>query len=338
MELINVSPFAAKHLVTNDGYGRETLLVVVKATYLVTDKAKFAPQQADIVVADVYHGAPGASSIKSTGDLSLFKPRAEVIVSGCAYPRQSHDRSVDAVLRVAGIEKRLQIFGDRVWQKTPFGYRPSDPLPFDKIPVVYERCFGGADESRADHPQYCAFNPVGCGFAGKSTSLQFAGRPVPNVVSPHASLQAPTADAQPACFAAIAPHWLPRVAHTGTYDAAWQKQVMPLLPNDFDPQYYQTAPQDQILASYIHGGEVVCLENMTASHLLEFEIPKTKPLISVNLGDDLLDVTANCDTLQIDCEQRQFTLVWRARVDVHERLRELFWICVEDCEAAYVES
>lgn len=338
MELINVSPFAAKHLITNDGYGRETLLVVVKATYAVAAKSQLTAQPTDIVVADEYHGEPGASSIKSTGDLSLFKPHAEVLVSGCAYPRQPADRSVEVALRMASVEKRLRVFGDRIWQKTPLGYRPSDPLAFDKIPVVYERCFGGADESLTDQPQYWAYNPVGCGFAGKSSSMPFAGLPVPNVLSADAALQAPSADAQTACFAAIAPHWLPRVAHAGTYDATWQKEVMPLLPRDFDPKYYQAAPRDQILPNFIHGGEVVCIENMSAAHLLEFEIPQQKPLISLNLGDDLLELSANCDTLQIDCEQRQFSLVWRARLDVHERLRELFWICIEDCEAAYVAN
>jgi hypothetical protein len=235
-----------------------------------------------------------------------------------------------------GVEKRLRVFGDRVWQKTPFGYRPSDPQAFGKIPVVYERCFGGADESLIDQPQFWAYNPVGCGFAGKSSSMPFAGLSVPNVLSADASLQSPSADAQTACFAAIAPHWLPRVAHAGTYDATWQKEVMPLLPKDFDPQYYQAAPRDQILPNFIQGGEVVCIENMSASHLLEFEIPIQKPLVSLNLGDDLLELAANCDTLQIDCEERQFSLVWRARIDVHQRLRELFWVCVEDYEAAYV--
>ncbi len=338
MEFFNVSPFAAKHLVTNDGFGRETLLVVVKATFALTGKAELTAKQSEIVVADKYHGEPGASSIKSTGELSLFKPQADVIVNGCAYPVRAGDRSVDAILRVAGIEKRLRVFGDRVWLKTPVGYRPSDPLPFEKIPVVYERCFGGSDESLANLPQFCALNPVGCGFAGKRSSMQFEDLPVPNVVSPNASLQSPNTDCETVCFSAVAPHWLPRSDFAGTYDEAWRKNVMPLLPKDFDPQYYQVAPQDQILPDYIRGGEAVCIENMTASHLIEFEIPTQKPLISVNLGDDVLELTANCDTLQVDCELGQFAMVWRARVDVHERLRELFWICVEDCEVAYVEN
>ncbi len=338
MELFNVSPFAAKHLVTNDGHGRETLLVVVKATYDLAAKTELVSKQSEIVVADEYHGEPGFSSIKLTGDLSLYKPKADVIVSGCAYPRQPGDRSVDAMLRMAGIEKRLRVFGDRVWKKSPFGYRPSDPLPFEKMPIVYERCFGGSDESVVALPQFCAHNPIGCGYAGQRSSLQFDDLPVPNVVSPNDSLQAPTADGETTCFAAIAPHWLPRSAFAGTYDEAWQKHVMPLLPKDFDPQYYQAAPQDQLLPDYIVGGEAVCIENMTASHRLEFEVPRQRPLVSVNLGDEVLELAANCDTLHVDCEQKQLTLVWRARVDVHERLRELFWICIEDCEAAYVEA
>lgn len=38
-----------------------------------------------------------------------------------------------------------------------------------------------------------------------------------------------------------------RAALGGTYDAAWQSRRAPLLPEDFDPSYWQSAPVDQRL-------------------------------------------------------------------------------------------
>jgi hypothetical protein len=46
----------------------------------------------------------------------------------------------------------------------------------------------------------------------------------------------------PAGFGPIACHWQPRVGFAGTYGDAWVANRLPLLPDDFDDRFFQSAP------------------------------------------------------------------------------------------------
>ena len=60
----------------------------------------------------------------------------------------------------------LRVHGDRVWQRAvTLGVRPSDPAPFVKMPLVWERAYGGvATSSTEQRPAFEPRNPIGCGF------------------------------------------------------------------------------------------------------------------------------------------------------------------------------
>ncbi len=71
------------------------------------------------------------------------------------------------------INKRLRVFGDRYWEKGRFGLRMTEPEPFENMPIIYERAFGGIDE-QASTPEQLIMeerNPVGTGFAVKAQYL-----------------------------------------------------------------------------------------------------------------------------------------------------------------------
>ena len=65
-------------------------------------------------------------------------------------------------LEVAGVaegRKFQGVLGDRVWEGPLFGrLRLSDPAPFEQMPIVYERAFGGSRGRGAFFP-----NPIGVG-------------------------------------------------------------------------------------------------------------------------------------------------------------------------------
>ena len=54
--------------------------------------------------------------------------------------------SLDVRFTLGGIDKRLRIFGERIWERGVLGAaRLSSPRPFDVMPIRYERSFGGWD-------------------------------------------------------------------------------------------------------------------------------------------------------------------------------------------------
>jgi hypothetical protein len=183
--------------------------------------------------------------------------------------------------------------------------------------------------SRSDRPDGCRSNPVGLGFAASGSNKNFTGLPVPNMLPVDASFQRPTSSAPVVGFSWIAPNWEPRVDLAGTYDDAWLKNRMPNLPDDFQDRFFNAAPVDQQLKNPIQGGEVVQVENATPKGRLEFTVPKETLRLSVCLGDDLLEQEMRCDTAIVHAEKQWLSLVWRATVDVHQRVPEFSWSCVE---------
>lgn len=335
MELVNMTPLAAHQSLTTDGRGREILLVVVKATWSLQGPPQLLAEQPPVVPADGYAGDPALTSIIAPGDLALAKPATDVVLAGCAWPARPGDRQVDVSLRLGKLDKTVRVFGDRVWERRGGGFSPSAAQPIEKVPLVYERAFGGADLSRPDAPAFHPANPVGCGFAGPRSAFPFEGQPVPNLVAPSRPLESPGAEGVTACFSPVAPGWMPRRGFAGTCDEAWQRDVMPLLPRDFDPRFFCFAPADQQLETPPRPGDVVEVVNATPDHLLRFALPAAQPHVAVCAGDDLLEPALVCDTVLVDANQLRLTLVWRSRVDLHQRVGELRWTSVEEGAPAH---
>ncbi|NVJ16810.1 DUF2169 domain-containing protein [Myxococcus sp. AM010] len=121
MDLYNLTPFTAGRFVFLDGTGRESLLVVVKATFSLQEgRAVVAAAQAPLTLADEYRGAPARSSLLRASDLAPFKPATDVLLDGFAYAGRRSRTEVLVALQVGAITKGVQVFGERVWD-TSFG-------------------------------------------------------------------------------------------------------------------------------------------------------------------------------------------------------------------------
>jgi hypothetical protein len=329
VRLVNRTKIAVERVITMDGTGREVLLVLAKATYDArTDPPRLADAQIPIQMADEYEGEPGASCVRLASDLALFKPAADVILLGHARPRRRGDTQVDVVLRVGSLGKTVRVLGDRRFQKTLFGYKISRPVPLERVPLTFARAYGGSDTSTRK-PAYCAENPAGTGFRLPRSKADLEDVPAPNLEYPGRGLRRPSAKGRPAAFGFVAPSWRPRVDYAGTYDDAWFEHRMPLLPDDFDPRFNQTAPPDQILGGFLKGGERVRVTGVSDQGELAFTVPRERPTAVVRLGAERLEPELVCDTLVIDADRAVFTLVWRGTVAVHGRLDELEWVKVE---------
>jgi hypothetical protein len=243
--------------------------VAVKGTFQIKPDGSvvLADEQSEPLIAPEYGGQDGISSLRYDADLVGPKPTTDVILNGTAHaPNGKPANEFLVSLRLGPIHKKIKVVGNRTWEKSVFGLSPSAIQPVSKVPIVYERAYGGFDRSDPDprKQRLDARNPVGCGLVAKQ------GQALPNFEYTSGRLE----KAGPAGFGALDSYWSPRRELHGTFDEAWQKSRYPLLPADWDPRCLLCSPADQRPASYLRGGELVELENLTPSGKLSFVLPK----------------------------------------------------------------
>jgi hypothetical protein len=333
MQVLNFSPFPVQPLVLLDNNGKETLLVVAKATYVVGDgSARRSEEQEPIRPADRYRGEPGLSSLEWAGETALYKPATDVILLGSAYSCGRNRSIVDVHLSAGRIRKTVRVFGDRQWE----GRRPriSEPLPFDRLPLCPERAFGGVDASNEEAPESDARNPVGVGFLARRSRRSPAGTSLPNLEDPANPIRSPMDRPVPAVTGFVAPGWEPRRSLAGTYDSKWKAERAPFLPDDYSPLFQQTAPADQVFPGYMEGGEPVAVQNASPGGRLSFLLPTTRFDVTVRIGEDVLPLAMRLDTVVIDGDSSALRMVWRGSTPVHNSVYDVSWINASASEEA----
>lgn len=338
LQLHNHTPLKAMILVVPDRHGVESLLVVVKGTYRLSDGALAAEQQ-PILMADQWAGEPGTSPLLAAHDLALEKSGTDILLIGSAHaPGGQPVREMEVSLQVGPLHKRIRVIGDRVWEKSFFGHRISEPAPFSVMPLSWDRAYGGVDAG-ADQsaPPACdARNPSGRGVVHSKPATPQAGRPLPNLEDPASPITKAKDQPAPAGCGPLAPSWQPRAGWAGTYDEAWQQNRAPYLPTDFDPRFFQAAPPDQVVVPHLVGGERVAFDGVAPSGRLTGCIPSQAVPVRCGFDDGDVPVPARLDTVTVMPDKDQICLVWRGLLAVDKRTLQARTIviggCSEDCD------
>ncbi len=324
MQHINTSGFEALFYPTVNREGHETAVAIVRATFEIGPNERLEPaaEQIPVRMEDVYFGDPGVSSCLEESDLAVYKPGTDVIVVGEAHaPHGRPASTVHVGVRVGDLQKTAVVLGDRIYHRM-FGAGPlvaSEPTAFTRLPLVWERTFGGSDPSTADgeRSQFDARNPVGCGF-GKATP----GQKLPNIY--------PDTDyrvREPCGFSPVGRGWLPRYPLAGTYDAKWQKERAPFLPRDFDYRFFQCAPRGQVSAKHLRGDEPVRILNMSPEGLQAFTLPGLEMGLTIRVDrKPVQKCLAALDTVVLEPARRRVTLVWRRAIACRRSTNEVLQV------------
>lgn len=322
-QLDNRTPFAAERGWVRDRDGAEVWLVAVKATFdiLSDGKTEIAKEQPPVLRLPEHHGEPGQSSVKYDADLPLTKRTTDVIVIGHAYaPAGRPATELDVGVRVGPVQKVLRVFGDRTWG----ALGASAPRPFDKMPLIYERAFGGVDpKSKTPEKDWDWRNPVGTGFVASASNAD--GLPLPNIEDPKALIGSRRDRPAPAGFGVIASHWQPRVGFAGTYDDHWMKTRQPLLAEDLDDRWFQSAPADQQAPQFLRGGEPVALLRLTLGGELRFALPKLYLGFETRFYDGSREVHKDrkLHTVILEPDFPRVSLVWHTALPCHFKVQKL---------------
>lgn len=207
-------------------------------------------------------------------DECIVKQRSEFLVHGAAYAPGgpgSKTLALEVSVSVAGVNKRLHVFGPRRWQ----GLRASEPEPFERVPLDWRHTYGGPD-----HP----INPLGMGRVGGGSKEP--PRWLPQVVKPNHNPLGPDEAVPPVALGIVDCMWPQRAQHAGTYDERWLKEQSPGFANDIDWRYFNLASEDQWFATPPRGDEPFEFIHMHPTQpQLQGQLPGFVPRCFVDHGD-----------------------------------------------------
>jgi hypothetical protein len=258
--------------------------VVAKATFaFAADGPAVRGEPQPIFADEVHHGKRANQSIRFASDHAIYLTRAEVFLTGHAHAPQG-----------ASIEQmpvRLGVFdGARlVLDKTVLIRKKGG---FQKIPLVYERAFGGMGFSD---------NPFGVGATDASEE--------PNILD--------LADARRAAgFGPIAASWPARRGLLGEMPRKLLKAPVVELPDNFDWAYFQAAPADQRV-DFFRGDEWIVIDGVSPTRpRVRTRLPGARGLARVHGLSSFgiaegQPLALHADTLRIDADEERITLSFR---------------------------
>ena len=209
-------------------------------------------------------------------DDGLPKPHAEFLVAGsCHAPAGQTLKRAEVRFQVGRVEKRLAVFGDRLWRRGGIGM--TEPQEFTSMPLSWEYSFG--------HARY-ADNPLGRGLiAGDAPSDGVFL--LPNIEY-RDHLIVDTADRpRPAAPLPMPANWPVRSRKAGTYGDAWLRDRWPWFPDDIDWEYCNAAPEDQYIDGFFQGGEAIRVTGMHPDFQdIQSQVPHLRPRCFATVKQD----------------------------------------------------
>lgn len=334
----NKTPFVFEFMGVADEDGRPHVLLLAKATYdLGTTGLVLAEQQVPVNWGGEAWGKPGESSDKYEPECAFIKPATDVVLIGHAHAGQKEATEVQVSLQVGPLKKVVRVVGERTWFKSLGQVSMTKPLPFARMPLTWERAFGGWDRTNPD-PKKHAFepcNPVGVGFRASPRHFE-EGLRLPNLEDPQAPLREFGQRVPPVGFGFTSPHWQPRAAYAGTYDETWVKERKPLLPRDFDRRFFNAAPPGLVAPGHLQGNEPVTLVNVSSRGRLAFSLPgqPAPDVTAVIAGGSDLNPRLVLDTVIIDTDAHRVMLLWRGTIPLFGGVRDVRTLVLSSATAS----
>jgi hypothetical protein len=276
--------------------GQLSVTVLVKATFrLAAGRPMSVTIPEPVLDKDEPSGAL-LSSPRAPADTAPQLRKADVMLFGSGYAPLTagsarSTTTTEITVRLAMgrddtvlLDKALRLVGNRQ------GDNP--PTPFTRLPISYERAFGGPDVPN---------NPIGVGIA-RHRGAQ------PNVLSPGGTSETI------AGFGPIPLFFLSRDKLLGSHSRKLLRQAIAEIPVDFDWDYFQSAPDDQRIAT-LQGNEWLELTGVSPTHHhLRTWLPSARAVTRVygqehsNVPDS---VPLCADSLLIEPDDNRCSLVWR---------------------------
>jgi hypothetical protein len=345
MELTNSTPLPAKVVVgaLPDQQSRIGILVA-KATYRFDLGGRVEIDTQDpFPLFDKDQDTP--LGILPTDGTARRGPRFEVMLLGNAHPPRPPATVTKVALSVGKEQRELMVFGDRAWIVTSPSRRSiGNPAPYDLMPLVYERAFGGTTPVHIDRDTVVdirdPINPRGKGFDAELPAssmcqalrapkgfprLPPTPRPLPNLENPRTLIARWEDQPDPVGWAATPTDTA--IAHLkfirsesakvleaqkkGQYDAdAYQKELEARKNDDPDGWLYRAHPD--WLIERPPAGALITMENLLPdARQLRFALPQLRVVADYTLAGRQGQRDLIPQVLVLLPEEKRFYLVYR---------------------------
>ncbi len=246
-------------------------------------------------------------------DVGMPKPRGEVVVIGEAVAPAGRPVTQMAVeFSVGPVRKRMTVIGDRYWQLTRDGAAFSRPQSFERMPLGWDRAFGGPA-----HPD----NPFGTGHGALARLKE--GQPVrlPNIEDASNLILDAEHSPNPVGCAPLDVMAPVRQRHAGTYDDSYLKRHFPGHAPDFDWAFYNTVPVDQRAPGFFRGDEEIRIVGMHEEHgPIRSRLPGMRVRAFANVerggGRTLTEVDMRCETVVLFPAQLKGVVIYRGGCEI----------------------
>jgi hypothetical protein len=200
-------------------------------------------------------------------------------------------------------QRKLAVFGDRIWEKRNGAIVPSAPQPFTAMPLTLQNAYGGHDEWD-ELPIPFGSNPVGKGFIFQEETA--IGKPLPHIENPDHLIQSWTDQPEPVGFCAPPPVWPLRVAKFIEFDPATG------MMKKIDPKFFNTCFPDMIVPHEMaQPGTMVVIHGMHPQGPLTLRLPPTPIEATIHFDDVRHQAIPFIDQIGIDTEQETVFITYR---------------------------
>lgn len=338
LQLDNKTPFDSQITLTTNPKGADVIVLAVKATFSILPHVEVAEEQIPLSLEDEHIDDPASSSVLYASEMLLPKPGSDVILNGHAYvPDGQRAGVIDTYLSIGDVSKTIRVFGDRLW----IHGGQSEPIPFEKMPLIYENAYGGVHHFQSDKPLgsdsavAIAENPIGKGFIGKRMPKEMIGQHLPNLEDPRYLIRTPQDQPTPMCYGSIPGTWVPRKNYAGTYDEQWSKTRAPFLPLDFDERFFLNGSKGlSFERKTFVGGEPVRLINlMQAQADVQFNLPVCHLESAFKFLGKWHEVPLKIETILIEPDENRFCIIWKTAFNCNKKPLK-----VSDVRVAFKQS
>jgi len=196
MKFTNSTPYPARLATGSSGQKEIIGIAVCKVTYLAQD---------GILLPIIGEGAWPVfdkpyvfEGIPLSPETDFRKKGTDLLIFGSAVaPGNTPVASMQVSVACGEINQRTTVFGDRVWETGPDGFRPTPPEPFVSMPLTNNRTFGGSAKLQNTEVVH-AINPEGRGFLLEKNRVE--GTPLPNIEDPDHLITRWEDTPRPACW------------------------------------------------------------------------------------------------------------------------------------------
>jgi hypothetical protein len=304
MDLLNRTQFSAAFLNTIVAEDRLLGAVVLKAAFRVTE-GKLIPDPARPWPA-------GGEPIKTEfgeveGETPFLRDGADLIVLGKAYPSEGSSTGVTVSIRAETIQYDIQVVGDRKWIRGNDGNLvPSPPLPFNSMPLTWDRAFGGKAKVEAGDLPFAA-NPHGRGFY--MDAVQAENRPLPNLEDPANPVRTWKDQPQPRAPGPYGKEGAMRAHRSAEFDTTGPVPKLVRLK----PAYFNNANPQLILKPLPPAGSTVTISNVRpGGRGCRFVLPDLAFHVYVQLKDRPYVFPVHLESIIILAEEERVVLGYRS--------------------------